>query len=217
MLALLMNGRALTAKELAYGAGVEPATASTHLQRLQSDALVEMRAQGRHKYFRLASPAVAQCVEALMAVAPRASSVGDPPPREPIHLARLCYDHLAGRLGTEILRVLVDRKVVVMDEAQLSVTASGERWFAAFGIDLAALRSSRRQFARRCLDWSERHEHLGGAVGAALAARFLETGWVRRRSDSRVLIVTPRGVDALHQHFGLRWTGEPRSAAVAAA
>lgn len=217
MLALLMDGRALTAKELAYGAGVEPATASTHLQRLQSDALVEMRAQGRHKYFRLASPAVAQCVEALMAVAPQVSSACEASPREPIHLARLCYDHLAGRLGTEILRVLVDREVIVMHEAQLSVTASGERWFADFGVDLAPLRRNRRQFARRCLDWSERHEHLGGAVGAALATRLLESGWVRRRSDSRVLIVTPRGVDALHQHFGLRWTGEPRSAALAAA
>ena len=73
MLDLLMAGRALTAKELAYGAGVEPATATTHLQRLGADGFIEATAQGRHKYFRLASPQVAQLIEAPMALAPPAA------------------------------------------------------------------------------------------------------------------------------------------------
>src|SRR4051794_41151713 len=108
MLALLMEGRALTAKELAYGAGVEPATATAHLRRLQNDGLLGCVSQGRHKYFRLASPAVAQLVESVMVLAPRA-------PRrragalEDIHVARFCYDHLAGRLGTRLTRSLVRR------------------------------------------------------------------------------------------------------------
>ena len=55
MLQLLMEGRALTAKELAYGARVEPATATAHLRRLQEGGLVSVKAQGRHKYFKPAS------------------------------------------------------------------------------------------------------------------------------------------------------------------
>ncbi|MFX5756520.1 winged helix-turn-helix domain-containing protein, partial [Acinetobacter baumannii] len=53
MLLLLMEGRSLTAKELAYGAGVEPATASAHLRRLEADALITSLASGRYKYFGL--------------------------------------------------------------------------------------------------------------------------------------------------------------------
>src|SRR3984957_5265415 len=99
MLMLLMEGRALTAKELAYGAGVEPATATAHLRRLAASALIRATPSGRHKYFRLASPQVARLVESLMVVAP------PPPPRpapapDPMRAARFCYDHLAGRLGT---------------------------------------------------------------------------------------------------------------------
>src|SRR5262245_49636777 len=99
MLVLLMEGRALTAKELAYGSGVEPATATAHLARLQSDGLLSSVAQGRHKYFRLASPAVAQLVESMMVLAPRARPSRE---LEDIHVARFCYDHLAGRLGTRL-------------------------------------------------------------------------------------------------------------------
>src|SRR3954470_14206635 len=98
MLALLMEGRALTAKELALGAGVEPATATSHLKRLLDDGLVESAAQGRHKYFRFASDDVAQLVESMMRVAPRRASPA-PKPEEPIRRARFCYDHLAGTLG----------------------------------------------------------------------------------------------------------------------
>src|SRR5688500_18856224 len=99
MLSLLMEGRALTAKELALGAGIEPATASAHLKRLQDDGLLESAAQGRHKYFRFASDHVAQLVESLMRVAPR-RPVQAPRKDEPIRRARFCYDHLAGSLGT---------------------------------------------------------------------------------------------------------------------
>src|SRR5512147_481944 len=95
MLRLLMEGRALTAKELAYGAGVEPATATAHLQKLLTDSLVNSRVQGRHKYFRLASPEVGRCVESLMAIAPPLKAVGVTTPSF-MREARLCYDHLAG-------------------------------------------------------------------------------------------------------------------------
>jgi DNA-binding transcriptional ArsR family regulator len=107
MLSLLMEGRALTAKELALGAGVEPATATSHLKRLLDDALVTSTSQGRHKYFRFASDDVAQLVETLMRVAPRKAATREV--HEPIRAARFCYDHLAGTLGTGIFSSMLKK------------------------------------------------------------------------------------------------------------
>ena len=136
MLALLMEGRALTAKELALGAGVEPATASAHLKRLQEDGLLEAAAQGRHKYFRFASEQVAQMVESLMRVAPRkpvaAVRVSTP---VPLRRARYCYDHLAGALGTGLLALML-RKGWLQDDAepkQLALTI-GPMLVLTFGV-----------------------------------------------------------------------------------
>jgi DNA-binding transcriptional ArsR family regulator len=195
MLALLMEGRALTAKELALGAGIEPATATSHLKRLQEDGLVASTSQGRHKYFRFASDDVAQLVETLMRVAPRKPAMRSPA-QEPIRAARFCYDHLAGGLGTGLLATLLRKGWLAGDQAddrQLLVTAKGEKAFARLGVDVAAARARRRQFACRCLDWSERQDHLGGALGAAIAERFRAAKWIERQKHTRVVRVTATG------------------------
>lgn len=202
MLALLTEGRALTAKELAYGAGVEPATATAHLRRLQDDGLLSVVAQGRHKYFRLASPVVAQLVESLMVVAPRPKGASSKS-AEPICVARFCYDHLAGELGTRLTEVLVARRLLAAQDKAFVPTPKGEAWFRAFGIDLVALRRHRRQFAYRCLDWSERKDHLAGALGTAVAQHLVALGWIERKKRSRVVAVTSAGQRALKKEFGI--------------
>jgi DNA-binding transcriptional ArsR family regulator len=195
MLALLMEGRALTAKELALGAGVEPATASAHLKRLLDDGLLESTAQGRHKYFRFASEQVAQMVESLMRVAPRkpiAVRVSTP---VPLRHARYCYDHLAGALGTGLLALML-RKEWLQDDAepkQLVLTDRGVKALERLGVDVEATQGKRRQFACRCLDWSERRDHLGGALGAALAHELQARKWIERRKHTREVRVTPAG------------------------
>ncbi len=197
MLLLLMEGRALTAKELAYGAGVEPATASAHLRRLEGDALITSLASGRYKYFGLRSPAVAEMIESLMVVAPekpadpRRSTVP-----ENLRAARLCYDHLAGQLGTEVSATLLARGWLNPQDAThaaYDVTPEGERAFAAIGIDVSTLRNGRRRFAYGCMDWSERRPHLAGALGAAVAERCIALGWLARQKHSRALVVTESG------------------------
>lgn len=204
MLALLMEGRALTAKELAYGCRVQPGTATEHLKRLQCDGLIESTAQGRHKYYRLATPEVAHAIEALMVVA-KPVAVTSPPRRSPgaLGTARFCYDHLAGELGTQVAAVLFERKILMTHGDAVDVTAEGEAWFADFGIDVVSLRKRRRRFAYPCLDWSERRDHLGGALGAALAARMLELGWIDRQKHSRVVSVSELGHQALAREFGI--------------
>lgn len=205
MLTLLMQGRALTAKELAYGAGVEPATGTAHLRRLIADELVVVRAQGRHKYFRLTSPHVARCVESLLVLA----QPGHPLPLRvphPLREARFCYDHLAGRLAIQLTEALLERRLLVRHATEFVPTTQGERWLANFGIDLTAIARSRRKIAPACMDWSERKDHIGGALGAALAELLHDKKWIKRKADSRAVIVTPAGCTALAAHFGLNAT-----------
>jgi DNA-binding transcriptional ArsR family regulator len=200
MLSLLMEGRALTAKELALGAGVEPGTATSHLKRLQDDALVTSTSQGRHKYFRFASDDVAHLVESLMRVAPRKPVAREA--REPIRAARFCYDHLAGGLGTGMLASMLKKGWLAdggAEPKQLEVTRKGEKALALLGVDVSAARARRRQFACRCLDWSERQDHLGGALGAALAEHFRGSKWIERVKHTRVVRVTPAGREALRR------------------
>lgn len=199
MLSLLMEGRALTAKELALGAGVEPATASAHLKRLLEDGLLEAAAQGRHRYFRFASEQVAQLVEALMRVAPRSPVAIKVSTPQPLRRARYCYDHLAGALGTGLLALML-RKGWLADDAepkQLAVTPRGGKALAGLGIDVDAARGRRRQFACRCLDWSERRDHLGGALGAAIAQELQARKWIERRKHSREVRITRAGEEGL--------------------
>ena len=204
MLTLLMDGRALTAKELAYSAGVEPATATSHLRRLSDSALIRATPTGRHKYFRLASPHVARLLESLFIVAPR-PVVTRPPTStpDPLRAARFCYDHLAGRLGTRLTTALVERGMVRARGRAYVITPSGDAWFDALGIDVAAVRRSRRKLAYRCLDWSERTDHLAGALGAALADRLLALDWIQRERRSRIVSITPAGERELRRRLGV--------------
>ncbi|ABE44724.1 winged helix-turn-helix domain-containing protein [Polaromonas sp. JS666] len=202
MLALLMEGRALTAKELALGAGIEPATATSHLKRLLDDGLLVSTSQGRHKYFRLASEHVAHLVESLMRVAPRTTEPASPAGLEPIRRARYCYDHLAGELGTTLLAVMRRKSWLVADTSQnlpkaLALSPKGDQALGALGIDVTEVRGRRRQFACTCLDWSERQDHLGGALGAALATHFTQQRWIERKKHTRVVSITAAGTEQL--------------------
>lgn len=200
MLTLLMEGRALTAKELAYGAGIEPATGSAHLQRLVSDHLVTVRAQGRHRYFQLASPEVARCVESLLVVAPVVRAVPCTTP-DPLREGRYCYDHLAGRLAVAVTHALLAGGAIERRENAFVVTPAGAGRLAALGLDVHKIARQRRQFAPACMDWSERQDHIAGALGAALAHRFEAARWLRRRTGTRAVAITAAGRRALREHF----------------
>jgi DNA-binding transcriptional ArsR family regulator len=205
MLSALMDGRALTAGELAYAAGVSPQTTSGHLAKLTEARLLVPQKQGRHRYYRLATPAVGRMIEGIVAVA-----VDGPPRHSPpgkfdaaLRNARTCYDHFAGRLGVGLADALVARGHVMLGDDGGEVTESGVDFLSGFGIDLAAARQRKRAFCRPCLDWTERRPHLAGAVGAALASRCFDMRWFERMRDSRALVITPAGRRGLAEVFGL--------------
>ena len=212
MLHALMDGRALTASELAQVAGITPQTASGHLARMAAAGLLGVEKQGRHRYHRLASPAVAQMIESIMQVAsdmePRRSlSVG---PRDAaLRAARTCYDHLAGRLGVALADALVAGGYAELANDAGLLTDAGIELLARIGIDVDALLARRgkraaRILCRPCLDWSERRAHLAGAVGAALCAHSFDKGWIRRIDGTRAVAITPKGQRIFREQLGVR-------------
>ena len=205
MLAALMDGLALTATELAYHAGVTPQTASSHLGKLVEAGLLSRAKQGRHRYYRLASPLVGQMLESIMAVAETGPARYRPHWKggEALRTARTCYDHLAGRLAVGITDALVAHGHVVLADDGGELTATGRMHLADLGIDLGAIVARQsRAFCRPCLDWSERRPHLAGAVGAALCARAFDLGWIERIKDSRAVSITKAGSNGFAQAFG---------------
>lgn len=206
MLAALMDGRAMTAKELSLVAGVSPPTASGHLGKLVEARLLDVIVQGRYRYYRLANSLVARAIEAIMAL----SGAEEPRLRRPasraaeaLRAARTCYDHLAGRLGVDLVDRLLGQGHIQPSEADYQVTRRGNAFFAELGIDVAALARQRRGFARPCLDWSERRPHLAGALGAALARQCFALGWIERSRESRAVAITAPGRAALRERFGI--------------
>jgi DNA-binding transcriptional ArsR family regulator len=197
MLAVLLDGRARTAKELAFAAGVSPQTTSGHLARLLDGRLLDSVTQGRFRYFRLAGPQVAAAIEALCLLAPETPQRRLGPAEETLRAARTCYDHLAGRLGVAVLDALLAARHLRADGDELATTPIGRAFFARLGIDAEAVARQRRGFARPCLDWSERRPHLAGALAAALLERCLVLGWIRRLPDTRAVLVTPAGAQGL--------------------
>jgi DNA-binding transcriptional ArsR family regulator len=205
ILAALMDGRPKSAKELALVAGVSAPTASEHLAKLVAGRLIDASADGRHRFFRLADPLVASAVESMMALAQEGPKRHRPasPAELQLRLARTCYDHLAGQLGVALTGHLVDAGHLAQAGTAYRVTSQGERLMTRFGIDLAAVRRQRRNFAPACLDWSERKPHLAGALGAALAGRCFELGFVARRRGTRAIRITPLGEREFRRRFGI--------------
>jgi DNA-binding transcriptional ArsR family regulator len=211
ILAALLDGRALTASELAYFAHVSPQTASGHLAKLIDGQLLTVLRQGRNRYYRLATPLVAQMLESIMTVAAQGPQRHRPASKadDAMRMARTCYDHFAGRLGVGLADSLIERGYLVLTPEAGEVTESGTIFLADFGLDLAALRAERRVLCRPCLDWTERRLHLGGMVGNALAKRCFDIGWIARTRDSRAVGITPTGCHGLADVFGLTLDDTP--------
>jgi DNA-binding transcriptional ArsR family regulator len=222
ILLALGDGRALPATVLASEAGVAASTTSAHLGKLVNGGLLTVRPQGRHRYYELAGPAVAEILERLMTLAPAAPvrSLRDGTRANAVRSARTCYDHLAGMLGAGLMAAMLERELLTGGDGTFTpetrdrlsgpgraydyaLTARGSSELTAFGIELDALARLRRPLIRYCVDWSEQRHHLAGALGAAIASRCLELGWMKRARTGRAVHVTPVGRHGLADVFGL--------------
>jgi DNA-binding transcriptional ArsR family regulator len=205
ILAALVDGRALPAKELAFISNVAPQTASFHLRKLLDASLITLEKQGKHSYYRLANEWVAATLESIAALAPAGNQFQPRTRKEServkeLRFARRCYRHLAGAVAVEINRALLDRKLLAVDSDRSCIlTNRGQEWYRQLGIFPAPGRGQ----GRMCLDWTERRHHLGGALGASLYSRFIELKWVIPNSKSRAVHLTQAGSIALERQLGI--------------
>ncbi len=203
MLCALLDGRAHTASELALVACVRAPAASAHLAKLVAGGLLTVEKQGRHRYYRIACPEAAAALEALSALAPSAAPrVRRPGPRDAaMRHCRTCYDHLAGRVAVDLTEAMIERGWLVEGEADYDLTDTGRAGLGMLGVETGD--PGRRRFASRCLDWSERRAHLGGALGARLLETARAKGWIETLPRSRAVTVTPAGIAAFGGALGV--------------
>src|SRR5271168_376449 len=207
MLTALMGGRALTASELAQEAGITPQTASSHLAKLEAGGLIEPEKQGRHRYYRFTDPDVAGVLEGLAGLAARAGHMRvRTGPKDPaLRRARICYDHLAGDLGVQMLDSMKQQRLVRQTKQAIELTVEGGKFLAkTLQISAESLHHPRRPVCKACLDWSKRRHHLAGTLGAAMMTRFTELKWASRdpTPGSRVVQFTRQGERRFAALFG---------------
>jgi DNA-binding transcriptional ArsR family regulator len=202
ILRTLIDGTLRPAGELAFAANISAQSASAHLAKLVEGGLLELKAQGRHRYFRIASPEVADAVESLGSLGealqprvPRAPAIPRATPPQFLR-ARTCYDHLAGDTAVQVCAAMVNARWLAAEDRDFRLTPLGEERLAALGVDLERALHKRRAFARACVDLTQRRPHIGGALGAALLEMYFERGWILRMRRSRAVSITPKGAAA---------------------
>lgn len=205
MLWNLIEGREYTATELADCAGVSRQTCSDHLSKLVGGGVLTFLQRGRHRYYKFANENVAQVIEKMAYLISPDGTARTPSlsAESGFRYARTCYDHLAGKVAVRLTDALVSAKIVTGHPDKFKVTHRGEEWFRVRGIDIDELCRMKRKFAYPCLDWSERRNHLGGALGAAVLKLLLHNGWIRRKEESREVVVTPKGRIELRNQFAV--------------
>ena len=126
-------------------------------------------------------------------------------PKDPaLRHARVCYDHLAGDLGVQMLDAMTRRQFVRRNKDEISLTTEGEKFVAKkLQIDVAEIEHARRPLCKACLDWSARRSHLAGTLGAAILTRLYEVKWAARSP-------LPAKARAWGRHLVWRYQFHPR-------
>lgn len=195
MLMALMSGKALTAGELAREAGVTPQTASSHLAKLEAGGLLRVLKQGRHRYFALAETQVADLLESMTGLAAQMGHMRvRTGPKDPaLRNARLCYNHLAGTCGVQMLESMTANGFLELDREAVAVTLEGDLFLDGLGVDVTQLKLANKVLCKTCVDWSVRRYHLGGALGRALWSHIETLGWAKRDGDTRIVLFSRSG------------------------
>lgn len=190
MLLSLMHGLTRPASELAEIAQVTPSTASAHLKRLLEGSLVRVEQLGRHRYFQLAGPQIADALEAMTLHVPQ-RKISRPlaPERQIFTNARTCYQHLAGKLGVAFLKALEKQKLIRAGGGGYELSPRGIVRCEEAGFEA----SNKWPAGKPCLDWTERQSHLGGPLGSLLTQQMLEKRWLARHREGRAVRLTSAG------------------------
>src|SRR5258706_5444988 len=199
----LLDGKAFTATELAIVANTSPQNISMHLNKLVEADLLCVENQGRYRYYSFSRRDIAYAIEAMANLIPHTTGKKNlkTENRSDIKYCRSCYDHLAGKIGVAITDGLLQQKIIIDRNNAFEISNKGQRWFSDLDIDISSLKEQRRSIIRPCLDWSERRNHIGGSLAAALLETMIFGDWIRRTKNSRVILITAKGQKELYKYF----------------
>ncbi len=203
LMALRLEG-ALTAGELAKVGNVAPSTASEHLSKMMAARLIVQQKLGRKRLYTMADDESCALLDGVEAMAKKQSDAHVNVPRLDKSLvhSRLCYHHIAGKLGCGLTDAMFAEGILTHTRAGPALSDRGKTWARRFDIDTEALDDSPRMTVRLCLDWTEERPHLGGALGSALLDALIARDWVRSFRGKPEILVTPRGFSGFRQDFG---------------
>lgn len=199
LLAVLADGRARPAGELARLAQVAIEAMRAVLRAQVAAGTVRALREGAHTYYALAGRDIVR-TSPLPSIRPPGSTPD-------LCLARTCYRHLAGAFGVALYAVLRDRAWLRGEPRSWRLTPAGGAELAAQGLPVEPSLTG-----RDCRDWTLRQPHLGGPLGVAITAAMLDAGWFRRAAHSRVVTPCATGVDGF-----ARWGADVAALRAAAA
>ncbi len=94
------------------------------------------------------------------------------------------------------------QKIISLKGDKFTVSPKGEKWFVDLGINMDEVKKGKRKFGVTCTDRTEKKEHLGGSLGAAILSQFEKNKWVKRKPNSRIVELTDKGISQLKK-FGI--------------
>jgi DNA-binding transcriptional ArsR family regulator len=203
ILTALTDGRALTAGELASLAGVSPQTASAHLAKLVDGELISVVVQGRHRYYKIAGPEVANAIEAIALVSPpvKVRSLRQSSHKKALEYARTCYNHLAGKFGVALTESLIELGYLLDLRGFYQVTDKGKQWLHECGIHPIPKKVDLENVQHH-IDWTERKHHLAGPLALEIMNRLLDLKWIDKGPIRRSIQITEVGHSKIINEFG---------------
>lgn len=199
ILDILMDGRAYTVNEIASFTKLKQHTVSYHLKRLTEANLITVTQYGRFRYYSISDTLTPELFEILSNYSPLepTKSYNQHFAKKELKQARTCYDHIAGELGVKITDFLIAENIIVAnknDSGDYGVTASGKIFLEEeLDINITDLKNKKRKFCINCLDWSERKNHIAGALAKAILDSLIKNNYITQNSGSRAIKITDKG------------------------
>ncbi|MCB2356396.1 ArsR/SmtB family transcription factor [Clostridium estertheticum] len=204
MLMSLLGGQR-PAGELAKTACIKPQTATYHLSKMVSAGLIEKTIYGRYRYFKLANEDIAKLLELLMKLSksPKIKSLNQSVHSKTLRKARLCYDHIAGKLGIKLTEALLKAHYINLKNDIFYITELGINKLVELEIIKQDMENIKDQSGIKCYDWSENSYHIAGKLGYTLANGLIKLCWIKKSLISRELKITEIGKVTLYKNFDI--------------
>ena len=205
ILSALIDGRALTACELAWTAGVTPATASGHLTKLVAGGLLAVAsARGGTATSASPPPTSPACWRGMMVVAPAHAARRAAPratPRTPPCARPAPATTTSPGASASPSPMRSSREAIELADEAGAVTEGGGALRGRFGVRARAAPDAPPSAGPASTGASAGRTSPACSGGALPPLRGL--GWIRRERDSRAVTVTPEGRRGFADTFGL--------------